>query len=149
MSGQRIALVENNGEISSIVYPSQSGMFEEGKTYGSTTARFLVTSASDTTVLASWWWDNTWRLDKPARPSNNHVWQNGEWSIDSEALWTLVRSTRGDLLTQSDWTQVIDAPLTESKKLEWATYRTALRNVPTSNASALSPEDISWPTAPN
>jgi hypothetical protein len=41
-----------------------------------------------------------------------------------------MRDERNSLLAQSDWTQMPDSPLTDSKKQEWATYRQALRDFP-------------------
>ena len=43
-----------------------------------------------------------------------------------------MRNWRDILLTQSDWTQMQDSPLTDSKKQEWSTYRQALRDFPAS-----------------
>ena len=37
-----------------------------------------------------------------------------------------IRATRNNLLSQSDWTQVLDAPV---DKTAWATYRQALRDI--------------------
>ena len=45
---------------------------------------------------------------------------------------TIMRLLRDGLLTGSDWTQMPDSPLTDSKKQEWATYRQALRDFPAS-----------------
>ena len=61
----------------------------------------------------------------------------------SEVLATAARDQRNALLTQSDWTQVADAPVDQAA---WATYRQALRDVP---AQAGFPETIVWPIAPN
>ena len=41
------------------------------------------------------------------------------------------RTERNRLLTNTDWTQVTDSPLSSDKKTEWANYRTALRDLPT------------------
>ena len=41
-----------------------------------------------------------------------------------------VRMARDILLFQSDWTQMTDSPLSNSKKAEWATYRQQLRDFP-------------------
>ena len=41
-----------------------------------------------------------------------------------------MRDERNSLLAQSDWTQSADSPLSDSKKTEWATYRQALRDFP-------------------
>jgi uncharacterized protein YjiS (DUF1127 family) len=59
--------------------------------------------------------------------------------------WDSVRRKRNQLLTQSDWTQLADAPLTQEQKNAWAVYRQALRDVP---SSAATPEEVVWPTAP-
>jgi len=40
-----------------------------------------------------------------------------------------LRRRRHTLLTESDWTQLDDVPLTDSQKQEWVTYRQALRDV--------------------
>lgn len=45
----------------------------------------------------------------------------------------LNRNERDALLAASDWTQANDSPLSNDKKIEWATYRTALRDLPSSS----------------
>lgn len=59
-----------------------------------------------------------------------------------------MRRVRKDLLQESDITQLADAPLTDAKKAEWATYRQALRDMPVTNASATTYEEIIWPEKP-
>ena len=57
------------------------------------------------------------------------------------------RETRNQLLADSDWTQMPDSPLADEAKTSWATYRTALRNLPTNeNWPSLGNDD--WPSAP-
>jgi hypothetical protein len=53
-----------------------------------------------------------------------------------------VRSDRDKRLSDTDWTQVADAPV---DKVVWATYRQALRDVP---AQTGFPYDITWPAKP-
>lgn len=64
-------------------------------------------------------------------------------------FWPKVRRDRDLLLTESDWTQVADTPLTDSKKAEWATYRQALRDVPATNSSVTNIDNVVWPTEPS
>ena len=59
-----------------------------------------------------------------------------------------MRRIRKDLLQESDITQLADAPLTDAKKAEWVTYRQALRDMPVTNASATTYEEIIWPEKP-
>tara|TARA_R110000744_G_scaffold259470_1_gene374591 strand:- start:151 stop:405 length:255 start_codon:yes stop_codon:yes gene_type:complete len=65
-----------------------------------------------------------------------------------EGYMDKMRKVRKDLLQESDITQLADAPLTDAKKLEWAAYRQALRDMPITNTSVTSYEDIIWPTKP-
>ena len=62
--------------------------------------------------------------------------------------WTRIRAERDRLLTESDWTQGGDTPLGGSKKTEWATYRTSLRDLPDDQSSETTYADITWPTEP-
>ena len=52
-----------------------------------------------------------------------------ELTIQEETLENL-RSVRTRELSRTDWTQLPDSPLSDSKKAEWATYRQALRDLP-------------------
>jgi len=52
------------------------------------------------------------------------------------------RSQRDALLSQSDWTQLPDAPVDQQA---WAKYRQALRDVP---QQAGFPTEITWPQKP-
>ena len=54
-----------------------------------------------------------------------------------------VRQTRNELLKESDWTQVADAPV---NKEGWATYRQALRDITTQPNF---PYDIEYPVNPS
>tara|TARA_R100001460_G_scaffold93171_1_gene135088 strand:+ start:97 stop:297 length:201 start_codon:yes stop_codon:yes gene_type:complete len=40
-----------------------------------------------------------------------------------------LRMFRNAALEESDWTQMSDSPLSDTKKTEWATYRQALRDL--------------------
>jgi hypothetical protein len=56
-----------------------------------------------------------------------------------------VRAERNAKISGSDWTQLDDSPITNAKKLEWATYRQALRDIP---AQAGFPWNVTWPESP-
>jgi hypothetical protein len=62
-----------------------------------------------------------------------------------EIKWSEIRSTRNTLLTESDWTQFQDSPITGSVLTDWQTYRQSLRDV--TNQS--DPYNISWPNKPS
>ncbi len=58
---------------------------------------------------------------------------------------TNARLERDALLRESDWTQVLDAPLTDDQKTQYRTYRQALRDITLhQNWPDLADED--WPT---
>jgi len=60
-----------------------------------------------------------------------------------------VRRKRNTLLSESDWTQISDSPLSASKKTEWVTYRQTLRDMPTAQSSVTDIDNITWPTKPS
>jgi hypothetical protein len=53
-----------------------------------------------------------------------------------------IRTERNFLLTDSDWTQVADAPVDQAA---WATYRQALRDIPSQDGF---PSQVIWPNKP-
>ena len=68
-----------------------------------------------------------------------------EQSID---FWETIRLQRNELLNQSDWTQINDSPLSDSKKQEWATYRQSLRDLPSTHQSVNNIADVIFPSIP-
>ena len=66
-------------------------------------------------------------------------------SIDAEAA-RLARQEREGKLNDCDWTVLTDSPLSTSKKTEWKTYRTALRDI---TAAEGFPHTMTWPTEPS
>jgi hypothetical protein len=51
-------------------------------------------------------------------------------NIDELKAYSILRSERNGLLSQCDWTQMPDAPLSNEKKQEWVNYRQQLRDLP-------------------
>src|SRR5690606_25496894 len=68
-----------------------------------------------------------------------------EKARELEKAWAEIRAKRDRLLTECDWTQLPDAPLSEEKVLEYRAYRQALRDIPQEHQK---PEDVVWPTKP-
>lgn len=60
--------------------------------------------------------------------------------------WAALRLRRASLLTQSDWTQLADAPLALLQKQAWVDYRQRLRDLPQTTAD---PFAVIWPTPPS
>ena len=81
--------------------------------------------------------------EEVARDAEEKAWADGA----NDRLAAEHRETRNELLAASDWTQFNDSPLTDEAKTSWATYRTALRDLPT-NENWPSLEDDDWPSAP-
>lgn len=61
---------------------------------------------------------------------------------ETAAQWGTIRAERNAKLSACDWTQLADAPLTDVEKADWATYRQALRDLPSTQSD---PFDIAWP----
>jgi hypothetical protein len=64
-----------------------------------------------------------------------------EIAADAASKAAQVRAQRDRLLADSDWTQVLDAPV---NRTEWATYRQALRDLPQAEGFP----DVSLPAMP-
>ena len=66
-------------------------------------------------------------------------------SLAVARLWTDLRERRNALLSQSDWTQMSDSPLSAEDRAIWVAYRKSLRDLPTTTTDPASP---TWPTPP-
>lgn len=58
--------------------------------------------------------------------------------------WAEIRDHRNTLLSECDWTVLIDSPVSGSVLENWKTYRQGLRDVTTQE----NPFNINWPTQP-
>ena len=102
---------------------------------------------------------NVYPLTVVDRPSYNHLTEdavlntptevNGAWIQSYSVVQKLeedaaknIRRERNDMLSESDWTQVEDAPV---DKTAWATYRQALRDLPSQEGF---PFNVTFPTKP-
>lgn len=73
--------------------------------------------------------------------ADRYAWFEEEKKVYTDAL----RDNRNSLLTESDWTQVVDSPLTDAKKEEWRLYRETLRNI---TDQYWKQSDVVWPAKP-
>jgi len=62
----------------------------------------------------------------------------------TDVLLGNIRAARNQLLSQCDWTQLPDSPLTDEQKQAWRDYRQALRDLP----DMCDPNNPVWPIAP-
>jgi len=81
--------------------------------------------------------------------ANEHIVVDGEAVARTDNILEILRLKRDALLTESDWTQVNDSPLSDTKKTEWATYRQELRDLPSSHQSTTNFDDVVFPTQPD
>lgn len=81
--------------------------------------------------------------------AHEYVITDGAAVKRTDNILQIVRDLRNSLLTESDWTQAVDSPLSDTKKAEWATYRQTLRDLPANNSSASSVDDVTFPTKPS
>ena len=59
-----------------------------------------------------------------------------------------LRENRNKLLQECDWIELNNAPLTSSKKTEWQTYRTKLRDITNGLDTVDKVKTVTWPTKP-
>ena len=71
---------------------------------------------------------------------------NGEYIVEDIPMTEdEARLERDRLLAETDWTQVLDAPISSESREAFRVYRQALRDVP---EQAGFPEAIEWPVMP-
>lgn len=88
-------------------------------------------------------------MEKNEDGSYTQLWVDENIPVDEKRARFMER-TRLNLLSQSDWTQVADSPLSDEEKAEYATYRQTLRDLPsTINWDTIqSDSEIDWPRQP-
>jgi len=81
----------------------------------------------------------------PFTPQEEAEWDamEAEWAAGAnDRAASALRTERNAKLTESDWTQVLDAQVDQAA---WAAYRQALRDMP---AQAGFPNTVTWPVEP-
>lgn len=68
-----------------------------------------------------------------------------EEAAKTNAAATTVRSQRNQMLSECDWTQLDDTPMTNTQKQTWAVYRQSLRDI---TAQSGFPWNVVWPNKP-
>ena len=102
---------------------------------------------------APFWTGSAWEIRSTLEPEPPaKVWGEDE-------VWAEIRFHRDVWLGDCDWTQGADAPLSAEKVAEYATYRTQLRNLPSTLTLAQATEMCEqeqtmqshslWPTKPS
>ena len=143
------ALVANNGEVQHVVSSAADDDYTEGEVYHGLTAVQVAYDADPLTLIQTQYRVNGTWATREARTTGYQDWTNNAWVFNSTNFWIEVRRDRDGRLGACDWTQSADSPVSDSKKAEWATYRTGLRNVPASNSSITDIDGIAWPTEPS
>ena len=71
--------------------------------------------------------------------------QISDSEIESYQRWKIIRAERDKLLRESDYLILADAPVDETQKQEWTTYRQSLRDIPQTFSN---PDDVTYPDKP-
>jgi len=67
-------------------------------------------------------------------------------AADTETLtWDSIRSTRDQILRDTDWTMTTGATVDQA---QWAAYRQTIRDIPQTYKDK-TPDDVVWPTQPS
>ena len=98
--------------------------------YTTATGVVVSTGSSNVTDVADIGKESGQTVVEGTYPPGAYKFVDGTATAIEEDPLLYVRSHRTHLLSESDWTQVADSPLSDSKKAEWATYRQALRDLP-------------------
>jgi hypothetical protein len=69
-------------------------------------------------------------------------------AVKNEEALRELRTIRRNLLTASDWTQIMDSPLSIDGVGDWQVYRQKLRDLPADHLTITSIDDVTWPDEP-
>jgi hypothetical protein len=82
----------------------------------------------------------------PVSPTSNSVtYIVRDIVYTDEQISDSVKIRRLELLLETDYTQLLDSPVSEEKKSEFAVYRQELRDITTQSGY---PRAVTWPTKP-
>ena len=88
----------------------------------------------------------------PICPGNIDYEEYLEWAktntanaVDSSLTWDDIRSTRDQILRDTDWTMTSGATVDQA---QWAAYRQVIRDIPQTYKDK-TPDDVVWPTQPS
>ena len=79
-------------------------------------------------------WEQSWQVTPLSEEERAKIDNNKAVSV---------REQRNRLLTNTDWTQLADST---ANAADWATYRQALRDLPSTDGF---PHNVTWPTQPS
>lgn len=122
--------------------------------YDTTTGRIIICRRISDELLAERLvkFPNQAALDVYTKDIENHKVDLDTLTVvenpQTENLNYWLRTKRKADLISCDWTQTTDAPLSDSKKAEWATYRQALRDLPATYPNVTDKSDVTWPSKP-
>ena len=66
-------------------------------------------------------------------------------AFDDTLTWDSIRSTRDQILRDTDWTMTTGATVDQA---QWAAYRQVIRDIPQTYKDK-TPDDVVWPTQPS
>lgn len=91
--------------------------------------------------------ENNQAVDKPIKPNQFSVfnYDTKQWMPNDILAKQDISFKRNTLLTESDWTQIPNNPLTTEKQQQWAVYRQQLRDITSQSGY---PFNVVWPTQP-
>jgi len=134
-SGEDYEIVETNAPLS----------YESTDEDGNTRTISFNESGHITSDLEGTYYHLKWDASKKEVVKDDTA--KAAWELAEE--WKQIRAERNRLLSESDWTQGGDSPLTTQQKSDWAVYRTSLRTLPEDQSSKTKYSDITWPTKPS
>jgi hypothetical protein len=82
------------------------------------------------------------RLISPPLYNTNFTQSNVKTEED---FYNELRVKRNELLADTDWTMLLDVPISKEKRQEYAVYRQQLRDLPLK----ATPDNLTWPTKPS
>jgi len=154
-----VGIIIEQGQVAPYLFNDEGGLAVSEGIFGiDENGNRAIESDSRRERFEEYWTGSEWAEIPPKGPeeTNWSQWRGSEGWVENLELKELqiadaaegIRNFRTNSLNDSDWTQLPDNALSDSKKAEWAAYRQELRDLPTQYVGATTYVDVILPEEP-
>ena len=154
-----VGTIIEQGQLAPYLFNDEGGLAVSEGIFGlDENGNLAIEADSSKDSFGEYWTGSEWAEIPPRGPEDTNwsEWKGSAGWVENLDLKELqiaeaaetIRGFRTNSLNASDWTQLPDNALSDSKKAEWATYRQELRDLPTQYVGATTWIEVVMPEEP-
>lgn len=137
-----------SGRVEGVVGITSPEIYYDGAEVNGQLCKILPSDITPQQAVGLKRWTGGGFIDMPPIPNKFYEWGIDSWVFNADAFDKEARDLRNATLSACDWTQANDSPLSDAARVAWASYRQALRDLPSTWSEARDINEINWPTPP-